>query len=83
MSLQAEYWLNDPTKPSRLSGSVDFGVKMPTGNNNVQGTVPGGASAPIDEAFQLGNGGWELLLRAQGTLQIGGPSSPMAPGTTA
>src|SRR5262249_32747270 len=32
-----------------------------------------GAVTPIDEAFQLGNGGWELLLRAQGQAQIVGP----------
>lgn len=71
VALQAEYWLNDPTKPSRVSGSVDMGIKAPTGSNNVQGTNPAGVAA-IDEAFQLGNGGWELLLRAQGYGQVVG-----------
>jgi hypothetical protein len=72
MAIQAEYWLNDPTKPSRVQASVDLGLKMPTGNNNVQGDGPNGP-APIDEAFQLGNGGWEMLFRAQAYGQITGP----------
>jgi len=70
ISLQAEYWLNDPTKPSRFSGSVNVGIKAPTGSDSVTGKFPGGVEGPIDEAAQLGNGGWELLLRAQGTAPI-------------
>jgi hypothetical protein len=70
VSIQAEYWLSDPTKPSRLQGSVEIGIKMPTGSDNVMGTYPNGAVVPIDEAFQLGNGGWEILLRAQGTARL-------------
>ncbi len=76
LSFQAEYWLNDPTKPSRVSGSVDLGVKAPTGSDTVKGvylTKTAQVEMPIDEAAQLGNGGWELLLRAQGTAQIAGP----------
>jgi hypothetical protein len=72
MAFQAEYWLNDPTKPSRFSGSVDMGIKVPTGNYKVLGPSPTGTQ-PVDETFQLGNGGWELLLRAQGYGQIAGP----------
>jgi len=76
MSLQAEYWLSDPAIPSRVSGSVGFGIKAPTGSDHVEGTVgtaTGDVRAPIDEAFQLGTGGWQLLLRAQGTAAIKGP----------
>jgi hypothetical protein len=72
MAIQAEYWLNDPTKPGRLQGSVDLGLKMPTGADDITGPSPGG-EAPIDENTQLGNGGWEMLFRAQGSLQLGGP----------
>jgi len=72
ISLQGEYWLSDPTRPSRVSGSVGLGIKAPTGNDNVQGVSPSGVG-PIDESGQLGNGGWEILLRAQGTTQIVGP----------
>jgi hypothetical protein len=73
VSLQVEYWLNDTRKPSRVQGSVDLGIKAPTGKDTVIGTYVGGATAPIDEGAQLGNGGWELLFRAQGTAQLGGP----------
>jgi hypothetical protein len=76
MSLQAEYWLSDPTKPSRVSGSVGLGIKAPTGKDNFTGEfhVPDQpAKQPLDEGIQLGNGGWELLLRAQGAAQIVGP----------
>jgi hypothetical protein len=76
ISLQAEYWLNDPTKPSRISGSLGLGIKAPTGSDTVKGlfvTATGDVQMPVDEAGQLGNGGWELLVRAQGTAQIVGP----------
>jgi len=72
MAIQAEYWLNDPTKVSRLQGSVDVGIKMPTGADDLTGPGPNG-TMPLDEATQLGNGGWAVLLRAQGTMQLGGP----------
>jgi hypothetical protein len=76
MSLQAEYWLSDPAIPSRVKGSVGFGVLAPTGNDHVEGTVgtaAGDVTAPLDESVQLGTGGWTLLFRAQGTAQIDGP----------
>jgi hypothetical protein len=73
VSLQAEYWLNDTAKPSPVSGSVSLGIKAPTGPDTVTGTFVGGTEAPIDEGAQLGNGGWELLFRAQGTASITGP----------
>jgi hypothetical protein len=73
VALTAEYWLNDTTAPSRVQGSVSMGIKTPTGSDKVTGTFVGGATAPIDEGAQLGNGGWELLLRAQGTAVIAGP----------
>ncbi len=76
VSLQAEYWLSNPGTPSRVTGSVGLGFKAPTGADDVEGTVfraGGDIEVAIDEAAQLGNGGWELLLRAQGTAQINGP----------
>ena len=39
ISLQAEYWLSDPTKPSRVTGSVGLGIQAPTGSDSVSGTV--------------------------------------------
>ena len=76
ISLQGEYWLSDPTKPSRISASVGLGIKAPTGSDTVEGqfySPTGDVAKPIDEGAQLGNGGWEALLRAQATTQIVGP----------
>lgn len=76
ISIQAEYWLADPAKPRRVNGSVDLGIKAPTGDYKATGpyySPTGDVIRPIDEAVQLGNGGWEILLRVQGTAAIGGP----------
>ena len=72
MALTAEYWLSDPAVPSRVQGSVGLGFQAPTGSDHVEGTV-GPQRGPIDESAQLGTGGWNLLLNAQGTAQIDGP----------
>jgi hypothetical protein len=76
VSFQAEYWLSDPTKHTRIQGSLDLGLKMPTGTYNATGPTyspKGDVLRPFDEAIQLGNGGWEVLMRAQGTAALGGP----------
>jgi len=81
ISFQGEYWLNDPTKPSRVSGSVALGIKAPTGKDDITGQFRlAPVTRPIDEGIQLGNGGWELLLRAQGTAQVVGPVFAYASG---
>jgi hypothetical protein len=83
VSLQAEYWLSNPAMPSRVTGSVGLGLKAPTGADDVQATIPMGGEDvqfPADESAQLGTGGWELLLRAQGTAQITGPLFAYASG---
>jgi hypothetical protein len=82
--LQGEYWLSNPTTPSRVKGSVGLGVQAPTGSNSAKGTtyVPGIGDQlqPIDDAWQPGTGGWYLLLKAQGTAQISGPLFAYASG---
>ncbi len=79
VSFQGEYWLTNPLNPSKVSGSVGLGFKAPTGSDSITGPSPTG-EAPLDENTQLGNGGWELLLRAQGTAQLGGPFVAYASG---
>jgi hypothetical protein len=76
VSIQAEYWVLDPTKPSRVKGSMSVGIKAPTGKYKataLQYSPQGDVEKPIDEAVQLGNGGWEILFRAQGTAVMAGP----------
>ncbi len=83
VSLQAEYWLSNPAIPSRVTGSVGLGVKAPTGADDVQRTLStedGDIVGPIDESAQLGTGGWDILLRAQGTAHIDGPFFAYASG---
>ena len=84
VSLQAEYWPSDPREASRVQGSVGLGFNAPTGSDTVTGTVfvPGQGDQvwPIDEAYQVGNGGWTMLLRAQGTALITGPLFAYASG---
>jgi hypothetical protein len=76
IALEVDYWLSDPAKPSRVTGSVSLGFKAPTGTDSIQAinynrNPP--QQAPVDEAFQLGSGGWYTLFRAQGTASISGP----------
>ena len=69
ISLQSEIWLSDPTKPFARHGIRRTGFRAPTGTDNVKGTVyaPGGdVQAPIDEAYQLGSGGWASLVLRSG-----------------
>jgi hypothetical protein len=80
VTLQAEYWLSDPAKPTRVTGSVGLGFKAPTGNDNVEKDQPGLGNSPIDESAQLGTGGWEIILRAQGTAHLEGPLYAYASG---
>lgn len=74
VSFQGEYWLSNPAAPSRLRGSIGFGVQAPTGSNSVKGATyvsgAGDQQLPIDDAWQPGTGGWYLLLRGQGTARI-------------
>jgi hypothetical protein len=72
VTLQAEYWLSDPKVPSRVTGSVALGFKAPTGDDGVRADLPEIGNVPIDESAQLGTGGWEIILRAQGTAQLKG-----------
>ena len=76
VSVEGEYWLTDPAKPSRLAGSVGMGIKTPTGSTGKTGlsfSPAGDVEGNLDETLQMGDGGWGLLLRAQGTRQLGGP----------
>ena len=76
LTVEAEYWLTDPKKPSRLIGSVAMGIKTPTGSTRETGqnfTPTGDVERNLDETLQLGDGGWGVLLRGQGTAELGGP----------
>lgn len=67
ISVSANYWLRD-AQALQPGGNVaiGFGVKAPTGKNNVEGTVwkADGTSVPfpVVPAIELGDGGWGFTL---------------------
>jgi hypothetical protein len=68
------YWLFNPDRDS-LNGNISlgFGVKAPTGDENVQDVFHRRTSSgkdslilrPVDQSIQLGDGGWGFNLEAQ------------------
>lgn len=74
------YWLLDPVKHYKSNIAVGLGVKLPTGNENVQDefhkrkATDGGDSIivkAVDQSIQLGDGGVGISLELQGFTAIG------------
>jgi hypothetical protein len=71
MSLSANYWLSS-ARALQPGGNVaiGFGVKAPTGRNDVEGKVwkANGTSIPfpVVPAIELGDGGWGVVLSTKG-----------------
>lgn len=83
ITLGSNFYLSDPTKNRRASGSIGLALKAPTGtdsattlNHNFNPPV----ERPIDESFQPGAGGWVALVRAQGAARIAKSMSAYASG---
>lgn len=83
MRLSASYWLLDPEKHHNKNLAIGLGVKLPTGDENVQDefhrrkATDGGDSIivkAVDQSIQLGDGGVGINLELQGftTLFEGG-----------
>ncbi|MFD2034903.1 hypothetical protein ACFSKL_08885 [Belliella marina] len=72
MRVGAGYWLLSSEKARKGNTAVGLGVKLPTGDYNAQSTFynvgPGGTPEvrPVDQSIQLGDGGWGLIVDAQG-----------------
>lgn len=73
--LSAAYWLLNPAKHINRNLSIGLGVKLPTGDENVQDqfhrrkATDGGDSTitkAVDQSIQLGDGGVGLSLEIQG-----------------
>jgi hypothetical protein len=71
VSLSASYWLFN-ANPLRPGGNLEmgFGVKVPTGKNDVEGTWWNADGStipwPVHQSIQLGDGGLGLIVRTQG-----------------
>lgn len=69
ISVVARAWLVRPPSETRQNVSFGVGVKIPTGEPGVQDTVTtlrGASRQVVDQSIQLGDGGWGLILDAQG-----------------
>ncbi len=79
MRLSASYWLFKQGKDSLGNIAFGAGLKMPTGNSNVQGTfhrrTPSGGDSTItkgvDQSIQLGDGGFGFTIEMQGYRKFG------------
>jgi hypothetical protein len=68
-------WLWDPLNVPRGNIAFGLGVKAPTGSNSRTdySWLASGDSirAPVDQAVQLGDGGWGIILQAEGFRRVG------------
>ena len=70
VSAVGTFWVWDPKKSSKGNLSLGFGVKSPSGDNAVLDGffLPAGVvtQRPVDQAIELGDGGWGMIGQAQG-----------------
>lgn len=73
INLLGNFWLWNPLDHENGNLALGLGVKAPTGRHNVMGgfwTSTGTGRAPVDQSVQPGDGGWGIMLQAQGFRQI-------------
>ena len=73
VSLLGEAWILSPRTHERGNVAVGLGVKVPTGSHTVESqfyTATGPIDFPADQTIQPGDGGWAILLQAQGFRQV-------------
>jgi hypothetical protein len=73
LRLSGSYWLLNPTKHQKTNVAMGLGLKLPTGNANVQGgfhkltkeKVDTTIIKAVDQSIQLGDGGVGITLEVQ------------------
>lgn len=88
LRIASSYWLIDPMKLKKYNVALGVGIKLPTGNYNVQGDfhklnkegVDYTITKPVDQSIQLGDGGVGFSLEGQGYIQVGNTTSFYANG---
>ncbi len=74
ISLVASRWLLDFAKHPKGNLALGVGVKMPTGENGATDDFFLADSSivqrPVDQSIQLGDGGWGVILQAEGQWNI-------------
>lgn len=71
----ASYWLFAPRSHPAGNLAVGIGVKAPTGSHSVTADYALPADTvrfTVDQSIQPGDGGWGLMLQAQGVRRLGG-----------
>lgn len=75
LTLVGNLWLRDPRSEAGGNLMLGLGLKPPTGSNNVldewfnaDGSV---SQRPVDQSIQLSDGGWGIIVQAQGFQQLG------------
>jgi len=75
ISLMGTYWLGNPAVHDVSNVAIGLGVKTPSGNNGVEDdffTTTGTTRYKVDQAIQLGDGGWGILLQSQAFRRLTG-----------
>ena len=73
VSLLGEAWILQPRTHERGNVAVGLGVKAPTGSHTIESkfyTAAGPIEFPAEQTIQPGDGGWAILLQAQGFRQV-------------
>jgi hypothetical protein len=68
-SMQGNIWLRSPSEHPEGNFAVGFGLKTPSGNNDVVGDFFSqwlNHQSSVDQSIQLGDGGLGIILQAQG-----------------
>jgi hypothetical protein len=74
LRLSASYWMLNPAKYAKGNFALGLGIKIPTGNEGVEGDFHKLDSLgndyttrrPVDQSIQLGDGGWGINIEVQG-----------------
>jgi hypothetical protein len=88
LQVSSSYWLINPMKLKKYNVALGAGIKLPTGNYNVQGDFHKlnkekqdyVIQKPVDQSIQLGDGGVGFSLEAQAYMQVGTTTSFYANG---
>ena len=78
VNLVGTYWVLDPVTHAGGNVSIGFGLKAPTGSNDVEddfGLPSGTVQHPVHPGIQLGDGGWGIVVQAQAYHRLTGPLS--------
>lgn len=73
ISIGARRWMFDTKKHTDQNLSLGFGIKFPTGQDDVYDTfysLTGSEERTVDQSIQLGDGGWGIVLNTQGYKQL-------------